>query len=200
MPGGAANVGRNLSGIGGHVSLIGCIGNDRAGKSLTDALSISPQIGFFPIVCDDRPTTQKSRFLASGQQMLRVDDEVTRPLTDTQTSHLLTQAESVLEDSELLIISDYAKGAITKNLMEKIIMLCNEKNKIIVIDPKPKHKMFYKNATLIAPNHKEAHEMNDFTGDSPTDADIENIGKKLLKELMLVKGRNQKLKLLRIYR
>ena len=86
MPGGAANVARNLAGLGGRISLIGCIGDDAAGKSLMKALSFVPQLGFFPIVTSDRPTTQKTRFLASGKQILRVDDELTSHLTDAQAS------------------------------------------------------------------------------------------------------------------
>ena len=67
--------------------------------------------------------------------------------------------------------------------MEKLIVLCKEKNKIIVIDPKPKHKDFYKNATLITPNHKEAHEMTGFAEKELLDIDIEKIGKQLLEDL-----------------
>ena len=155
MPGGAANVSRNLSEIGGQVSLIGCIGNDRAGKSLTDALSLSPQIGFFPIVCDDRPTTQKSRFLASGQQMLRVDDEVTRPLTDTQASHLLTQAECVMEESEILIISDYAKGCLSPYIIRHLIDAAHKKSIPIITDPKSSDFSIYAGSTVLTPNLSE---------------------------------------------
>ncbi len=155
MPGGAANVSRNLSGIGGHVSLVGCIGNDRAGKSLTDALSLSPQIRFFPIVCDDRPTTQKSRFIASGQQMLRVDDEVTRPLTHTQASHLLTQAKKALEESEILIISDYAKGCLSPDIIRHLIDAAHKKSIPIVTDPKSSDFSIYAGSTVLTPNLSE---------------------------------------------
>ena len=155
VPGGAANVGRNLSGIGGQVSLIGCIGNDRAGQSLTDALSLSAQIGFFPIVCDDRPTTQKTRFLASGKQMLRVDDEVTRPLTDTQATHLLTQAESVLEVSEILIISDYAKGCLDPDIIKHLINTAHKKSIPVITDPKSSDFSIYRGSTVLTPNLSE---------------------------------------------
>ena len=104
MPGGAANVARNLAGLGGRISLIGCIGEDEAGKSLMRALSLVPQLGFFPIVTSDRPTTQKTRFLASGKQILRVDDELTSHLTHAQASQMLIQADIVLEDAEALIL------------------------------------------------------------------------------------------------
>ncbi len=155
MPGGAANVGRNLSGIGGQVSLIGCVGNDRAGKSLTDALSLSPQIVFFPIVCDDRPTTQKTRFLASGQQVLRVDDEVTRPLTDTQASHLLKQAESVLEEAEILIISDYAKGCLSPDIIRHLIDTAQKNSIPVITDPKSSDFSIYAGSTVLTPNLSE---------------------------------------------
>ena len=88
-----------------------------------------------------------------------------------------------IDEIDAIIVSDYAKGTITKNLMEKLIGLCKEKNKIIVVDPKPIHKDLYKNATLITPNHKEAHEMTGLTEEETSNDDIAQIGKKLLEEL-----------------
>ena len=82
-----------------------------------------------------------------------------------------------------VIVSDYAKGTITKNLMEKLIKLCMEKKKIVVVDPKPNHKEFYKYATLISPNHKEAHKMTGFADDEDSKGDVEKMGKFLLEDL-----------------
>ena len=155
MPGGAANVARNLAGLGGRISLIGCIGEDAAGKSLMKALSLVPQLGFFPIITSDRPTTQKTRFLASGKQILRVDDELTSHLTDAQASQMLIQADIVLEDAEALILSDYAKGCLSPFIISSLIAAAQKKNIPIITDPKSRDISVYAGSTVLTPNLAE---------------------------------------------
>ena len=67
--------------------------------------------------------------------------------------------------------------------MDRIIELCNKKNKIVVVDPKPKHMKFYKNVTLITPNHSEAHQMTGYAEEEYLDENIEKMGDKLMKDL-----------------
>ena len=155
MPGGAANVARNLAGLGGRISLIGCIGDDAAGKSLMKALSLVPQLGFFPIISPDRPTTQKSRFLASGKQILRVDNEATNLLIDAQASQMLLQAETVLEDAEALVLSDYAKGCLSPFIINSLIAAAQKKKIPIITDPKSRDFAHYDGSTVLTPNLAE---------------------------------------------
>jgi len=182
-PGGAANVANNVAALNAKSLMVGIVGNDITKDQLIQELK-KKNIDVSGLINDEnKGTIRKVRVFGRSQQLLRFDYEKKGYVSVETENDIFDFVSGKLDEINAIIISDYAKGAITKNLMEKIIMLCNEKNKIIVIDPKPKHKMFYKNATLISPNHKEAHEMNDFTEDSPTNADIENMGKKLLKEL-----------------
>ena len=155
MPGGAANVARNLAGLGGRISLIGCIGDDAAGKSLMKALSLVSQLGFFPIISPDRPTTQKTRFLASGKQILRVDNEATNLLIDAQVSQMLLQAETVLEDAEALVLSDYAKGCLSPFIINSLIAAAQKKNIPIITDPKSRDFAHYDGSTVLTPNLAE---------------------------------------------
>ena len=182
-PGGAANVANNVAALNAKSLMVGIVGNDITKDQLIQELK-KKNIDVSGLINDEnKRTIRKVRVFGRSQQLLRFDYEKKGYVSVETENNIFDFVSGKLDEINAIIISDYAKGTITKNLMEKIIMLCNEKNKIIVIDPKPKHKMFYKNATLISPNHKEAHEMNDFTEDSPTNADIENMGKKLLKEL-----------------
>lgn len=191
-PGGAANVANNVAALNAKSLMVGIVGNDITKDQLIQELK-KKNIDVSGLINDEnKRTIRKVRVFGRSQQLLRFDYEKKGYVSVETENNIFDFVSGKLDEINAIIISDYAKGTITKNLMEKIIMLCNEKNKIIVIDPKPKHKRFYKNATLISPNHKEAHEMNDFTEDSPTNADIENMGKKLLKEvcsnILITKG------------
>lgn len=169
MPGGAANVARNLAGLGGRISLIGCIGDDEAGKSLMKAMSLVPQLSFSPIVTSDRPTTQKTRFLASGKQILRVDDELNSHLTDAQASQMCIQADIVLEDAEALILSDYAKGCLSPFIISSLIAAAQKKNIPIITDPKSRDISVYAGSTVLTPNLAEFQAA---TGIISTDHDV----------------------------
>jgi len=132
---------------------------------------------------ENKRTIRKVRVFGRNQQLLRFDYEKKGYVDANTENKIFGFIEKNIGDSDAIIISDYAKGTITFSLMKKLIALCKEKNKIIVIDPKPKHKDFYKNATLITPNHKEAHEMTGLTEEDPSDVDIEIMGKRLLEDL-----------------
>jgi rfaE bifunctional protein kinase chain/domain len=135
------------------------------------------------IVDENKRTIRKVRVFGRNQQLLRFDYEKKGYVEPDTENKIFNFVSKKLDEIDAIIISDYAKGTITKNLMEKLTSLCKEKNKIIVVDPKPKHKDFYKNATLITPNHKEAHEMTGLAEEDPSDVDIEKMGKRLLGEL-----------------
>jgi len=91
-----------------------------------------------------------------------------------------------------IIISDYGKGIITKNLMGKIIKLAVEKEKFIIVDPKPKNVNYYNGCSIVTPNHHEASQMMQING--KTKEDIINIGKKIMKKIscdvLITRGKN----------
>ena len=183
IPGGASNVASNISALGAQSYMMGVVGNDTTKDKLIQELKKRNVDVNGLIVDENKRTIQKVRVLGRNQQLLRFDYEKKGYIGKYTEDKMFNVIVQKIEEMDAVIISDYAKGVITKTLMEKLIALCKEKNKIIIIDPKPKHKDFYKNATLITPNHKEAHEMTGFAEEEPSDIDIEKMGRQLLEDL-----------------
>ena len=153
--GGAANVARNLAQLGSQVTLIGCLGQDPAAAALNDALALIPNLIFCPISCAERRTTVKTRYLSSGQQILRVDRETTTHITAEQGKHIEQQAVSLIEKVKVLVLPDYAKGCLSPALMAKLIALAKAKNIAVIADPKSADFSDYAGATLLTPNLSE---------------------------------------------
>ena len=178
-PGGAANVANNIVALSAQTFMAGIVGNDTTKDKLIQELK-KRNIEVSGLIDDkNKRTIQKVRVIGRNQQLLRFDYEK-KDYVDIETeTNIFDFISKNIDDIDAVIVSDYAKGVITKHLMKKIIELCKEKNKIIVVDPKPKHKEFYKNATLITPNNTEAQQMTNFE----EDANVEKIGRQLLTEL-----------------
>ncbi len=182
-PGGAANVANNIAALDASSIIVGVVGNDGTRDILSNELK-KRNIDVSGLITDDnKRTIKKVRVFGRSQQLLRFDYEK-KDDVDAKTEGLIFSFISKkIEGIDAVIVSDYAKGTITKRLMEKLVKLCNDKGKIIVVDPKPKHKEFYKNVTLITPNNKEANEMAGFAEEDSSDEHVEKIGKQLLREL-----------------
>ncbi len=179
--GGAANVANNISSLGGASFMVGITGNDHSRKILVDELS-SKSINTEGIFIDkDKPTTQKVRILGKGQQLLRVDYENKEHIHHDIENSIIKFVESKIKESDVVVISDYAKGVITPEVSKKIISLAKQHKKPVIVDPKPKHKDFYKEVDLITPNNSEASEMSGIENGS--DGSISEIGNQLLKNL-----------------
>ena len=179
-PGGAANVAANISTLGGNAYLFGIVGNDQAKEILigkTNDLNINTD----GIITDkSKNTIKKTRVIGLNQQLLRIDYENTNYIESHLEKEFIDKLENIPQLSAL-IISDYAKGTITEELIKKIKVLSKKKNFLIIVDPKPKHKAWYKNTFLITPNKKEAEQMCHTEIQNQTD--LENCGRQLSKEL-----------------
>ena len=183
MPGGAANVACNLVRLGLNVSLIGVIGNDDAGQSLTTEMTSLSAIAFTPIVADDRPTSLKTRFRANGQQILRVDDESLAPITDTQSAQILEAAKSQLGAADVMVLSDYAKGCLSPSLLGDLTKAAKDHGVKVVADPKRADLSAYQSVDLLTPNlaelrlacGREIDTLGDITAVSATIASEHNI-------------------------
>ena len=143
MPGGAANVACNLAQLGVNVTLVGVLGEDENGKTLINEIARYPAINFIPIKTSDRPTNVKTRFRAASQQILRVDEEVVTQVNTDVQEKFFTSSLAFMETADLFIFSDYAKGALTPELVRKLIMIAKKKEKIVVVDPKAKQFSCY---------------------------------------------------------
>ena len=179
-PGGAANVAANVSTLGGNAYLFGIVGNDLSKDILlgrTNDLNINSD----GILTDNsKNTIKKIRVIGLNQQLLRIDYENTNYIESHLENEFIDKLENI-HDLSALIISDYAKGTITEELIKKIKVLSKKKNFLIIVDPKPKHKAWYKDTFLITPNKKEAEQM--CNTEIQSIIDLENCGKQLSKEL-----------------
>ena len=179
--GGAANVANNVSALGGSALMVGITGNDEARKILLEE-SRKKNIEVNGILLDnDKPTTQKIRILGKSQQLLRVDYENREHVHSSIESSIINFLEKNIKNIDVVVISDYAKGVITPEVAKKIIQLAKQNYKPIIADPKPKHKEFYKDVTLMTPNNNEASEMSGI--EDGTDETVIKIGNKLMKSL-----------------
>lgn len=151
--GGASNVALNLIALGAKAHICGIIGDDMDGKNIINLLDSAKINRDLLCVKSDFQSIKKTRFIASNQQVLRVDRESVDMSLDSQV--LARIAESISEFSAV-ILSDYGKGALGVEFTKAIIALANDKKIPILCDPKGDDYSKYTNATLLTPNRKEA--------------------------------------------
>ncbi|MCK4664923.1 MAG: D-glycero-beta-D-manno-heptose-7-phosphate kinase [Bacteroidales bacterium] len=180
VPGGAANVAANISTLGGDAFLFGIVGNDYYKDILLDKL-YSLEISTDGILTNTKKNTiLKTRIIGLEQQLLRMDKENIEYIDDQFVENILTNLKDV-DDLSAIIISDYAKGTITENLMHGVKEFSKKNNIILIIDPKPKHKSWYKDASLITPNKAESQQMSGIVIEN--EDNIKEAGKKLVGDL-----------------
>lgn len=151
--GGAGNVARNVSALGGVSRLFSVVGKDAAADSLM-ALADQERIKDGNILVDpSRPTTFKQRVVAQTQQIVRIDAETVHPIGNEFTEKLASQLLEALDETDVLIISDYDKGVITEELLRSVVGPYTEAGKPVVVDPNVVHFFQYKNVSVITPNH-----------------------------------------------
>lgn len=153
--GGAGNVVRNLEALGSRATFISVIGKDQNGVHIQNLLQSSPNIDFHLIIDNHRTTTTKTRFIASNQQVLRTDSEKISPLAEDQENEILTLFKKHIEDHNLVVLSDYAKGLFSPRLLQALIQEARAFKKPILVDPKGHDYHRYKGATLLTPNRHE---------------------------------------------
>ncbi len=154
--GGAGNVVNNIVSMGGKVSVAGTVGSGFTGKMLIDKLKHF-NVDIKGLIEDpERPTTRKTRIIASNQQILRIDNETTREIRHHTFDSLKKVLMEKIPGMNLIIVSDYAKGLITEKLMKLIIDRASYHNILTIADPKGLDFIKYKNASILTPNRKEA--------------------------------------------
>jgi D-beta-D-heptose 7-phosphate kinase/D-beta-D-heptose 1-phosphate adenosyltransferase len=153
-PGGAANVAMNLAGLGAEVTLAGFGGGDLEQKALESLLAkagIQPSL----VTVAKVPTTTKLRILSGNQQMMRLDVEAAPAFSESDYRNLLDRVLCVLQDVAVVVLSDYAKGALTEPICQAIIRRARELNIPVLVDPKNRSFSRYRGASTICPNLKE---------------------------------------------
>jgi D-beta-D-heptose 7-phosphate kinase / D-beta-D-heptose 1-phosphate adenosyltransferase len=155
MPGGAANVARNVSALGAQCTLLGIVGADDAADQLRAELALSPAIRVHLISDATRPTSLKTRYVADGQQLMRADRERKDSLPLDVTQQLLAQFAAVINESDIVVLSDYAKGVLSDFVVREAISIAQRAAKPVVVDPKSKNLSRYAGATVLTPNRLE---------------------------------------------
>ena len=183
--GGAGNVALNVRALGATVAVVTLLGDDEDGVQLRGLLQENDIDTRFILESKKRITTNKIRIISRNQQMMRLDAEQTDDLDPKDEDKLINQIEKyiVTERPNVVIIEDYNKGILTKNVIERTIGLCNENQIPVTVDPKRKNFFAYRNATLFKPNlHEVFTSLNMLPEEISIDL-LSNIHQRLKEEL-----------------
>lgn len=188
MPGGAANVARNLSSLKIPTELFGAVGKDTAARQLSRLLR-EQHVGCCGLVASGtRHTSIKTRIVAHQQQVVRVDRETRGALDGPLTKRLLAAIQTELAQADAVIVGDYGKGVVTQGLLEQLKSLCLKRGVWLSLDPKPIHALGLSGLSLITPNRKEAFELAGLADDTRktnpfADVNLMRVAEKLIHEL-----------------
>ena len=160
MLGGAGNVARNITALGAHCTLVSLIGKDPTAEAIRALLAAESRLDARFITEPERITTLKTRYIATSQQLLRADREETAAALEASRNELQAAVEAALCHHQLLILSDYAKGTLSPELIRTLITAAKAKGVAVCIDPKQWDIALYANADLISPNEKEMQLLN----------------------------------------
>ena len=175
--GGAANVAHNIVSLKGNSTLIGLTGNDKE-KEVLEKLANEKKIKTH-FIETNKPTITKSRVVGNSQQITRLDVEEPFNINDTIHRKLINIFEKEIPKADIIIISDYGKGLIIKNIVNDILSISKKSNIKVIIDPKTCDWNIYADSYLIKPNFKEFCDTIGFQIEN-TDEEIEKYGFKLL--------------------
>lgn len=158
--GGAANVALNLLSLGATPILCSVVGSDKEGGQFMELIAQQNMTIEGIIRSDERVTTIKTRVIGNNQHLLRIDTEDTHALSESETISFLKTVRSILESTTIdaIILEDYNKGILTKEVIQSIISLAKTKNIPTAVDPKKDNFLAYQGVTLFKPNLKELRE------------------------------------------
>lgn len=166
LPGGAANVALNLAVLGARVDLCGVIGNDPASQILRRVISAGNIRSRGVITDSSRPTTLKTRLIASHQQIMRIDREERRQLASNIKQNMLLSMRHMIKGASAIVVADYAKGVIDQETLSAILAIGRRAQVPVCIDPKPLRPLQFRGCALLTPNRKEAFELAGMPDDS----------------------------------
>ncbi len=157
MIGGAGNVARNVASLGARCIFVGVVGDDEAGRSLRKALKNQKRIDARLVVDKSRQTTRKVRFVSEhySTHLLRADWEAASHVNGAAEAAVIRQVRQAIKKAGAVVLSDYAKGTLTKRVIRAVIALARKAGKPVIVDPKGRDYSIYRGATLITPNRQE---------------------------------------------
>ena len=187
--GGASRVAADLAALGALPVCLGVIGDDRNGQTLKQLLRDAGADIDTLITVNDRPTISKQRLIGLAQhrhrqQLIRIDEESTEPLSDQQCKELLKNYNDKLKQVDVVCLQDYNKGLLSPSVCKQMIQSATQANKKVLVDPSLSSDYSkYAGATVITPNRREASAAVGF--EIKTAADIARAAKELAEELKL---------------
>jgi rfaE bifunctional protein kinase chain/domain len=156
----AANISHNLKTLGVESTLCGVVGEDN-NANVFDTLLEDEKLNTWGIVrASGRPTIFKERVTTNTQQICRIDYESSNDIDEATENKLISRFDEFAKTHGAVIIEDYAKGSLTKNVIANLITKFKSAGKLVAVDPgRSTPPLFYKGATLLKPNFAEAHAM-----------------------------------------
>ena len=173
--GGAANTAANIASLGGHASLIALVGNDDAGRVLRRRAS-EAGVDLLPVDHGQR-TLQKIRVVARQQQIVRLDYEDVH--STPSESEILQLFDSRIEESDIVIISDYAKGFLSASLGHAIIQRAHQAGRQVIVDPRPQNRDFYHGCDYLTPNWRESRALLGLPDAEPAEDNVNVVARAL---------------------
>jgi len=169
--GGAANVALNIATLGGQAVLVGVVGQDDAGATVQRLVETTGNITLAVVSVAGRPTTAKTRFMTGSHQLLRLDEETTAPLDASAVEAVVNAVATHLSQVDLVVLSDYAKGVLCDDVLDRVLSLCQEAKRPIIADPKRSDFAAYRGATILTPNEHEVRVATHISADHDEEAD-----------------------------
>ena len=191
--GGAANVAANIAGLGASAILVGITGKDNEAEILRGLVTENPLIDCRLIQLNNRDTTVKTRIVAHNQHVVRLDQETAIAIDETASDNVITEISAAINQSDAVIISDYAKGLLTEDVLAAIFRIAKTDEKMVIVDPKSTDFTKYAEATIITPNLKEALAAMNISGDAAANADrlkAEMLSALGLNSVLITEGEN----------
>lgn len=185
--GGAANVALNIKALGAQPILCALIGNDEAGQRLLHVLKKEEIDGQGLVVSGARPTTVKTRVIASHQHVVRVDEESDKNASAEEQQQLLEKIDSLLPGVNVVVFEDYDKGVLTERVIAHVVAAATRAGIPTVVDPKKRNFLTYREVTLFKPNLKELREGLKLEVEAGNQRHVEE-AVSLLKEKLQAKG------------
>lgn len=187
MPGGAANVARNLTSLHAQAELSTLVGKDSAATQLRALLQENGVdcTGLLP--SSHRATTKKTRIVAHTQQVARVDRERTGSLSPRETAQLFNHVQKRLPEVDAVIVGDYGKGVVTQEVLNGLKQACRARGLWLSMDPKPVHSLDLSGLSLITPNRKEAFELAGITDSRRTSNPMADPNLRLVTDQLLTR-------------
>ncbi|EQC49709.1 bifunctional heptose 7-phosphate kinase/heptose 1-phosphate adenyltransferase [Bacteriovorax sp. DB6_IX] len=183
----SANISDNLKALSVDSTLCGVVGDDQNANLFENLLEENGISTWGVVRCEERPTVFKERVVTDTQQICRIDYESKKPINKEVQTKLLSRINDLSDGHDSLILEDYAKGTLTKDLIENLVKKYKSTEKIIAVDPsRTTPPLFYKGVKLLKPNRNEAEIMVRALGHYDVES-VDEMASILVKELEVEK-------------